>query len=68
MADALPIKDPLQANKMSPPGIAPIAKMDSEDDWTARSLGVESDTSLLFNLNTVAEILEVITVCFNSMR
>ena len=38
---------------------APIASMESEDDWTARPLGLESDTSLLFNMETVADILKV---------
>jgi hypothetical protein len=63
MANPLPVNDPLHASKMSPSnsqvGKAPIAKLDSEDDWTARSLGVESDSSLLFNLEAVADILKV---------
>lgn len=54
---------------MSSPGRkAPIAQMDSEDDWTARSLGVESDPNLLFNLETIAEILKVSLLsnaCYN---
>lgn len=58
MADAHPMSDPLEASKTSPSRKAPIAQMDSEDDWTARSLGVESDSNLLFNLETIAEILK----------
>jgi hypothetical protein len=59
MANPMPIKDPLQSSRCNSPAKAPIAQMDSEDDWTVRSLGVESDASLLFNLETVAEILKV---------
>ncbi|KAI6183672.1 hypothetical protein M3Y97_00514100 [Aphelenchoides bicaudatus] len=68
MADPHPVNDPLEANKMSSPGRkAPIAQMDSEDDWTARSLGVESDPNLLFNLETIAEILKTSSKSVNAL-
>jgi hypothetical protein len=68
-ADPYPVNDPLEANKMSSPTRkAPIAQMDSEDDWTARSLGVESDPNLLFNLETIAEILKVKLVIYSQVN
>lgn len=40
---------------------APIAQMESEDDFTSRSLGLNAENEeLLFDLNTVAEALKVI--------
>ncbi|KAI6216456.1 hypothetical protein M3Y99_01820800 [Aphelenchoides fujianensis] len=59
MTNAHPVRDPLNSQHSSP-AKAPIAQMDSEDDWTTRPLGPENDPTLLFNLETVADILKAI--------
>jgi hypothetical protein len=55
VASDAPLNDPL---KTSSNGKAPIAHMESEDDITTRPLGIESDPSLLFDLEDVSEALK----------
>uniref|UniRef100_A0A1I7SWP5 Importin-11 n=2 Tax=Bursaphelenchus xylophilus TaxID=6326 RepID=A0A1I7SWP5_BURXY len=54
--DKAPISDPLDVGSSTPK--APIAQMDSEDDYTARPLGLETDSNFLFHVNDVAEALK----------
>uniref|UniRef100_A0A7E4VCM6 tRNA exportin n=1 Tax=Panagrellus redivivus TaxID=6233 RepID=A0A7E4VCM6_PANRE len=51
-----PINDPLKVN--GSPNRAPMASMDSEDDVTARPLGLEADPALLFDLTDISEALK----------
>lgn len=57
MAHAYPPSDPLLHTDARTK--APIAVMDSEDDLTARMLGIEDDRELLFEMEDVAEALKV---------
>ncbi|KAI6172439.1 hypothetical protein M3Y98_00973300 [Aphelenchoides besseyi] len=57
MSRAHPIKDPLNSQNMSP-GKAPIAQMESVDEYTGRPLLTENDKTLLFDLEAVAKILK----------
>uniref|UniRef100_A0AC34QGC3 EFR3-like protein n=1 Tax=Panagrolaimus sp. JU765 TaxID=591449 RepID=A0AC34QGC3_9BILA len=57
IANADPLKVTNHASSSSPVK-APIAHMESEDDFTSRALGLENDPALLFDLEDVSEALK----------
>lgn len=63
--NSVKLEDELERSLSSPASInssnnrAPIAHMESEEEFTSRSLGLDGDPTMLFSIEAVAEALKV---------